>query len=280
MHLRLILPFGISFFTFETMSYTIDVYRRRDRRPPIATSTTSSSSASSPTSSPAPSSARGTCSRSSRKAPVFDAAEQSRGLWLIATGLVKKVVIGDGLSHALVNDVFTAPHKYSSVEVLVGVYGYAIALYSDFSGYTDIAIGSSLLFGYKLPENFNQPYTATNLQDFWHRWHMSLSSWLRDYLYIPLGGSKGSAWRTYVNLMLTMLIGGLWHGASWVFVIWGGLHGVVLAATRMWQRAFPPRNTASLPLRVFGRVIGTLLTFHFVCFAWISSAQACAKTPT
>jgi alginate O-acetyltransferase complex protein AlgI len=262
-HLRLVLPFGISFFTFETMSYTIDVYRRdiepcdryvdyllfvcffphlvagpivrpRQMLPQLA------------------------------KEPVADVDMQARGLWLIALGLAKKIGIGDYLSINLVSRVFDSPERYSSVECVVAVYAYAIQIYCDFSGYTDIAIGSAALFGYELPKNFNAPYIAQDLQDFWRRWHISLSTWLRDYLYVPLGGSRGGAWKTYRNLMITMLLGGLWHGASWNFVIWGFLHGIALAATRMWQRAHGDRERD--PRFAWLRVA---LTFQYVCFAWV-----------
>ncbi len=137
-------------------------------------------------------------------------------------------------------------------------------IYADFSGYTDVAIGSAALFGYELPENFDAPYVSKNLQEFWRRWHISLSSWLRDYLYMPLGGSRGAPAATYRNLMITMVLGGLWHGASWNFVIWGALHGGALAVTRVWQRARGERASSAL-----GRVVATVATFHFVCLAWI-----------
>jgi alginate O-acetyltransferase complex protein AlgI len=291
-HLRIVLPFGISFFTFETMSYTIDVYRRelepakhyldyllfvcffphlvagpivrpKDMLPQLA------------------------------RTPRFDEAEHAQGLWLIATGLAKKIVIGDFLAQNLVKRVFDNPERFSSVEALVAVYAYAIEIYADFSGYTDVALGSAHLFGYRLPQNFDAPYTARNLQDFWHRWHISLSTWLRDYLYIPLGGSRSTAERgsflTYRNLMITMILGGLWHGASWNFVIWGTLHGLALAVTRAWQRwraarrnvpLGPEGESAPLPSRRgsspspqtgswYGRIASTFLTFHYVCFAWI-----------
>jgi D-alanyl-lipoteichoic acid acyltransferase DltB (MBOAT superfamily) len=262
-HLRLVLPFGISFFTFETMSYTIDVYRReiepcrryldyllfvcffphlvagpivrpREMLPQFA------------------------------REPVSDANVQARGLWLIVFGLAKKIVIGDFLASNLVGRVFDNPERYSSVEVLFGVYAYAIQIYCDFSGYTDVALGSAALFGYELPQNFNAPYVAHNVQEFWRRWHMSLSTWLRDYLYVPLGGNRGGTAKTYRNLMLTMLLGGLWHGASWNFVVWGGLHGLGLVATQAWGKRF-----GTEPSRGFRRVLATLVTFHFVCLCWI-----------
>jgi alginate O-acetyltransferase complex protein AlgI len=143
----------------------------------------------------------------------------------------------------------------------------AFEIYCDFSGYTDVALGSARLFGFTLPENFRAPYLSPNLQDFWRRWHISLSSWLRDYLYIPLGGSRDGSSFTYRNLMITMLLGGLWHGASWNFVIWGFLHGLLLGLTRMWQRRYPPK--ASPGPGLVARVVSTALTFHYVCFAWV-----------
>jgi alginate O-acetyltransferase complex protein AlgI len=194
---------------------------------------------------------------------------QARGLWRIATGLGKKIIIGDFLAQALVNRVFATPERFTALEVLLAVYGYAVQIYVDFSGYSDVAIGSAALFGYELPENFDAPYISRNLQEFWHRWHISLSSWLRDYLYKPLGGSRGGPAATYRNLMITMVLGGLWHGASWNFVVWGTLHGGALAGTRMWQRWRGRGATGAWQGSVVGRVVATLATFHFVCFAWI-----------
>jgi alginate O-acetyltransferase complex protein AlgI len=262
-HLRLVLPFGISFFTFETMSYTIDVYRRdlppADRYldyllfvcffPHLVAG---------PIVRP-----RQMLPQLSLR-PIADPDSQARGLWLIATGLAKKIAIGDFLAANLVGRAFENPERYSSLELVVAAYAYAIQIYCDFSGYTDVAIGSALLFGYRLPDNFDAPYTARSLQEFWHRWHISLSTWLRDYLYVPLGGSRHGAYKTYRNLMITMVLGGLWHGASWNFVIWGALHGAGLGVTRMWQRA--GKGSLGGPFRSAWRV---LATFHFVCFAWI-----------
>jgi D-alanyl-lipoteichoic acid acyltransferase DltB (MBOAT superfamily) len=272
-HLRLVLPFGISFFTFETMSYTIDVWRGElepTRRyvdyllfvcffPHLVA---------------------GPIVRPSQMLPQLmaepktDAGRQAVGLWRIATGLAKKILIGDYLARALVDRVFETPERFTALEVLLATYGYAAQIYADFSGYSDIAIGSAALFGYELPENFATPYLATNLQDFWRRWHITLSTWLRDYLYKPLGGSRSGGWRTYRNLLVTMVLGGLWHGASWTFVVWGALHGCALAITRVWQRA---RATASgkspedlrAPPTGAARWLGVLLTFHFVCAAWV-----------
>jgi D-alanyl-lipoteichoic acid acyltransferase DltB (MBOAT superfamily) len=201
--------------------------------------------------------------------PRADTAMQARGLWRIAKGLGKKVIIGDFLAQALVNRVFATPERFTALEVLLAVYGYAVQIYVDFSGYSDVAIGSAALFGYELPENFDAPYISRNLQEFWHRWHISLSSWLRDYLYKPLGGSRGSSAATYRNLMITMVLGGLWHGASWNFVVWGTLHGGALAVTRMWQRWRGRGANGRGEGSVVGHVVATLATFHFVCLAWI-----------
>jgi alginate O-acetyltransferase complex protein AlgI len=279
-HLRLVLPFGISFFTFETMSYTIDVYRREI--PPAARYLDYLLFVCF-----FPHLVAGPIVRPKSMLPQL-AAEPSAsdemkaaGLFLIATGLMKKIVIGDTLGLNLVNRVFDNPERYSSLEVLVGVYAYAIKIYADFSGYTDVAIGSAKLFGYELPRNFDAPYTSADLQEFWRRWHISLSTWLRDYLYVTLGGNRGSTWKTYRNLLITMVLGGLWHGASWNFVIWGALHGGALAVNRAWQRRKQPKRSieggaemprgsvAIAPGRMRVRIIAVLATFHFVCFAWI-----------
>jgi D-alanyl-lipoteichoic acid acyltransferase DltB (MBOAT superfamily) len=269
--LRMVLPFGISFFTFETMSYTIDVWRR-DLEPAksyvdylLFVSFF-------------PHLVAGPIVRPAQMLPQLaaparaDASLQARGLWRIATGLAKKIVIGDYLAQALVNHVYATPERFTALEVLVATYAYAIQIYVDFSGYTDVAIGSAALFGYVLPENFDAPYLAGDLQDFWRRWHISLSTWLRDYLYKPLGGSRRGSLATYRNLMITMVLGGLWHGASWNFVLWGALHGGALAVTRVWQRSGPRARLAGEPVgsghAVF-RGLAVLATFHFVCFAWI-----------
>src|SRR6266849_3862156 len=164
-----------------------------------------------------------------------DPADIRLGLsvFLIVGGLFKKVIVANYLSTDFVDGVFRSPADYSRLDLLLGMYAYAIQIYCDFSAYTDIAIGIANLLGYQFPQNFNQPYRALSVQDFWRRWHITLSTWLRDYLYIPLGGSRGGTWFTYRNIMITMLLGGLWHGASWNFVIWGGLHGAALVVERM-----------------------------------------------
>jgi D-alanyl-lipoteichoic acid acyltransferase DltB (MBOAT superfamily) len=266
--LSIALPVGISFFTFESMSYVIDVYRR-DIEPHESYLEYLTFVAFFPHLVAGPIVRPRDLLPQLRRPARFTNAEGSRGLFLIASGLVKKVAIGDYLALNLVDRVFDAPLQYSSLECYAAVVGYAVQIYCDFSGYTDVAIGSALLLGIRFPKNFDAPYQARNITDFWRRWHISLSTWLRDYLYIPLGGSRRGARRTYLNLMLTMLLGGLWHGASWNFVVWGGLHGAALAATRAYQRwrwgdEPPPR--ASAPL---ARLACVVATFHAVCFAWI-----------
>ena len=259
--LQVVLPVGISFFTFQAISYVVDVYRgttepasRLDFAVYLAFF---------------PHVVAGPIVRAREFIPQLrrSAAEPrldgGRALCLILGGLFKKVVVAGFLSTAIVDPVFGAPGAHSRVEVLAAVYAYAVQIWADFSGYTDIAIGCALLLGIRFPANFNAPYTATSLQDFWHRWHMTLSRWLRDYLYVPLGGSRGSRLFTARNLMLTMLLGGLWHGAAWTFVVWGGIHGACLVAERRLRG-----RTLGLDPAV-NRALARLLTFHVVCLAWI-----------
>jgi D-alanyl-lipoteichoic acid acyltransferase DltB (MBOAT superfamily) len=185
---------------------------------------------------------------------------------------VKKVVIADLIGDRLVDPVFGAPGAHSGLETLTAIYGYAVQIYCDFSGYTDMAIGIALLLGFRFPANFDRPYIAASLQDFWRRWHMTLSRWLRDYLYIGLGGSRGGRWKTYRNLMLTMLLGGLWHGEQWTFVVWGGLHGAGLVAERWWRDSGLTARCAPRLDRVPSGVrslTARLATFHVVCLAWV-----------
>jgi D-alanyl-lipoteichoic acid acyltransferase DltB (MBOAT superfamily) len=193
----------------------------------------------------------------------------SRAFMLIITGLFLKVVVANHLATHIVDEVFAAPNRHSSLEVLVGVYGYAVQIFADFCGYTNIAIGVALLLGFEFPQNFNSPYAAVSLQDFWRRWHMTLSRWLRDYLYIPLGGSRNGTIMTYRNLMLTMLLGGLWHGAAWTFVVWGGIHGAFLSIEH-WRAARRERlGLPDPPDTTPRRFVARIITFHIVCFAWI-----------
>jgi alginate O-acetyltransferase complex protein AlgI len=177
-----------------------------------------------------------------------------------------KVVISNYLASSIVDDVFAAPNQYSSLDVLVGIYAYAVQIYADFFGYTNIAIGIALLLGFQFPQNFDSPYAAVSVQDFWRRWHMTLSRWLRDYVYIPLGGNRGGRLFTYRNIMLTMLLGGLWHGAGWTFVVWGAIHGVALVAERWWRDR---PGHVERPSTVWIRAWKRFVTFQVVCFAWI-----------
>jgi len=195
--------------------------------------------------------------------------DSGRAFYLIFIGLAKKIVIADFLASHLVDQVFAGPGLHTSVEVLFGIYAYAVQIYADFSAYSDIAIGLALLLGFRFPENFNAPYTAVSITDFWRRWHMTLSRWLRDYLYVPLGGNRRGPLLTYRNLMLTMLLGGLWHGAAWRFVVWGGLHGVWLALERGVSERRRARGIAPLPDTALLRALKRLATFHLVCLAWV-----------
>jgi D-alanyl-lipoteichoic acid acyltransferase DltB (MBOAT superfamily) len=189
--------------------------------------------------------------------------ELSYALFLIMGGLLKKTLISDYISVNFVDRVFEFPDNYSAFENLLAVYGYTLQIYCDFSGYSDIAIGLALLMGFKLPPNFKIPYQSTSVTEFWRRWHISLSSWLRDYLYISMGGNRKGKIRMYFNLFMTMLLGGLWHGASWKFILWGAMHGTVLATEKAFN--IPKLTSKSFPLKL----IAGILTFHFVAFCWI-----------
>ncbi len=258
---------GLSFYAFQSLSYTIDVYRR-DAKPTDSLLVYLSAVSFFPTTLAGPITRPAVLiAQLEKKSKTVAARDGGRALFLIGLGLMKKMLIADYLADNLVNRVFDTPQLYSGLETLVAVYGFAIQLYYDFSGYTDIALGSALLLGLKLPANFKQPYAAENIADFWRRWHISLSNWLRDYLYFSLPGLR-SRWKgfTYLNLVITMFLGGLWHGLSINFAIWGLLHGGGLALQRAWQvargNAKPSENTWARS----GRIIGTV---HFVCFAWI-----------
>lgn len=259
----IVLPVGISFYTFQSLSYTIDVYRgiSRPRRNLLDYALFVSFF---------PQLAAGPIVRDYEFFKELDgdkhvgAAQVQRALVLIAFGFAKKIVFADNL--ALYADaVFANPAQHGFWDSLLAVYAFAFQIYCDFSGYTDIAIGLALLLGFRYPQNFNYPYFADSVQEFWRRWHMTLSRWLRDYLYISLGGNRHGNLHTYVNLLLTMLLGGLWHGASWNFVIWGGLHGGYLAFERAVLFRLPFWNADT----VIMRVLRWLLTFNLVCFAWI-----------
>jgi D-alanyl-lipoteichoic acid acyltransferase DltB (MBOAT superfamily) len=244
--LSIVLPVGISFYTFQTLSYTIDIWRNKLD----------------PT-------------RNLVDFALFVAffpqlvahlnrGDVSAGLYLILVGLVRKVVIAD-TAGLIADRYFSDPGAYGTVELIAGVMLYALQIYGDFAGYSNIARGSARLLGFDLMRNFRHPYFAASVTEFWQRWHISLSTWLRDYLYIPLGGNRLGQRRTYINLMATMLLGGLWHGASWNFVVWGGLHGIYLAGHRL----VTARRVAN-GLRVWSRAAGVAATFPLVAVTWLT----------
>jgi len=265
--LDIFLPVGISFFTFQSLSYTIDVYRKKLQ--PLENFIDYAFFVSF-----FPQLVAGPIVRASDflpqiHQPVFVSKEMfGRAVFLICSGLFKKAVISDYISLNFVDRVFDAPTLYTGLENLFGVYGYALQIYCDFSGYSDMAIGIALLLGFRFNENFNSPYQSKNITEFWRRWHISLSTWLKDYLYISLGGNKKGKIRTYINLMLTMLLGGLWHGASLKFVFWGGLHGMALAVHKFISDIKITSGLSPVAKKL-GTIGGVLLTFHFVCFCWI-----------
>ncbi|MDR3110488.1 MAG: MBOAT family protein [Planctomycetaceae bacterium] len=266
--LNILLPVGISFYTFQTMAYTIDVYRGKEK--------------------PCknfldfalyvayfPQLVAGPIERSTNLIPQFQKdRELTRNLLyssfrLIFWGYFLKVFVADGVA-PYVNQCFSNPKAYGGRTLLMGAYLFALQIYGDFAGYTHIARGASRLFGIELCLNFRQPYLSGDITEFWRRWHISLSSWLRDYLYIPLGGNRKGVRRTYINLILTMLLGGLWHGAAWTFVIWGGLHGLYLAVHKFThggkvKPSAPPKTFSQHCVKLFW-IVGT---FHLVCLTWI-----------
>ena len=258
---HLLLPVGISFYTFQTMSYTIDVYRRiiPAERNFIKFATFVSFF---------PQLIAGPIVRASvflpqlHNTPLIIEQHIKEGMLLIFRGLFKKIIFADMLASLAVVQVFAHPENYSSFDLLMAVYGYSFQIYNDFSGYTDIAIGSARLFGFVLPINFNRPYLAQNVQEFWHRWHISLSTWLRDYLYIPLGGSRAKPWRVRFNLMMTMFLGGLWHGAALNFVFWGLWHGSLLTAYHQFKNVKLPSILNNVYLQRF-------CCFHLIVFSWL-----------
>jgi D-alanyl-lipoteichoic acid acyltransferase DltB (MBOAT superfamily) len=257
-----VFPLGLSFYVFQALTYTIDLYRRD------AEGTTSLLAHLSAVSF-FPTLLAGPITRVSELVKQFAApatltrAAGGQAFFLIGLGLLKKFLLADYLGDNLVNRVFDTPKLYSGAEALLAVYAYSVQLYCDFSGYTDIARGTAMLLGIRLPINFDRPYLAANPQEFWRRWHITFSNWLRDYLYFSLPG-KRSKFMPYLNLVITMVLGGLWHGVTWTFAVWGFLHGVALAVARRWQatRKGRPVTTWSRPLRVFA-------TYHFVCLTWV-----------
>jgi D-alanyl-lipoteichoic acid acyltransferase DltB (MBOAT superfamily) len=261
---KIILPVGISFFTFQSLSYTFDMYRRKLE--PVRNILDFGFYVSF-----FPQLVAGPIVRASEFIPqlyknfTLSKREFSHGIFLISKGLIKKIIISDFIAVNFIDRIFDLPTAYSGFENLMAVYGYGLQIYCDFSGYTDIAIGLGLILGFRLPFNFNSPYKATSIADFWKRWHISLSRWLKDYLYIPLGGNRKGKFRTIINLMITMLLGGLWHGADLRFIIWGGLHGIGLAINKIWTYIFREKTQK----RWIVRAVSVFFTFQFVSFCWI-----------
>jgi alginate O-acetyltransferase complex protein AlgI len=261
------LPIAISFFTFMAISYVVDIYRR-ELQParPLDLAVYISFF---------PHLLAGPIVRGGELLPQIrrrrdpNSIDYSRAFWLILAGLFKKVVISSYVSSAIVTPVFTSPTQHSAPEAIFAAWGYAVQIYCDFSGYTDIAIGLAMLLGFRFPQNFDAPYTARNLQDFWRRWHMTLSRWLRDYLYIPLGGSANGQAQTVRNIMITMVLGGLWHGAAWTFVVWGALQGAGQSFGHLRRKS---RERRGLPGVAEGPVrdwVQRFLTFQYVCLGWV-----------
>jgi D-alanyl-lipoteichoic acid acyltransferase DltB (MBOAT superfamily) len=264
--LRVLLPIGISFYTFVTMSYVIDVYRRHIEPtrnlvdfavfvayfPHLVAGPILRATALLPQ-----------IARPRRILP----AQMREGAWLIAWGFFQKIFVADNLA-PLASHVFAPGSHETGVNVLLGVYAFAFQIYGDFAGYSNIARGTSKLMGIELIENFRFPYLVLTPQAFWRHWHISLSTWLRDYLYIPLGGSRGSAWHTRRNLMITMLLGGLWHGAAWTFVLWGFYQGLLLMVYRPFEPMFariPERGAGAL----VSRAAAWFVMFHLTCYGWL-----------
>jgi alginate O-acetyltransferase complex protein AlgI len=261
--LKIIIPVGVSFYTFHSMSYTIDVYRRKV--PAVSNILDLACFIGF-----FPQMVAGPIVRAFAFLPQlqtvrrFSNVDVRGALVLFLTGFIKKACIADAIAPT-VDRYFAAPWNFDTPSAWVGVLFYAIQIYCDFSGYTDMAIACARLLGYELTLNFKFPYIARDIADFWHRWHISFSSWLRDYLYIPLGGNRGTRLFMYRNIMLTMILGGLWHGGAWTFVIWGVLHGLALVVHREWAR-----HTEKIPaIRAAMQWIAWPLTFLWVCVAWI-----------
>jgi len=264
----IILPIGISFYIFQAISYCADVYKKEIEAEKSFLNFAFYLCF-------FPQLVAGPIVRAKEfmpqlaNTPKISHLEIGNAVFLILLGLIKKTVISDFVSLNLVDRVFASPQSYTSLENLMAVYGYSMQIYCDFSGYSDMAIGLAALLGYKLPVNFNAPFKSKSVTEFWRRWHISLSSWLRDYVYIPLGGNRNGKMKTYVNLFLVMFIGGLWHGANWKFVIWGALHGIALAVERFFCEAFGiSRKKENSNFNIFSPFL-IFVTFHFVAFAFI-----------
>ena len=263
-------PLGISFFTFQSLSYIVDVYRRQ-MKPTCNLLDLAFFVSFFPTLLSGPILRARTFLPQLRQPLRITREMFGTGLWFVMMGLFKKAIISDYIGENFVNRIFDNPALYTGLENLMGVYGYALKLYCDFSGYSDIAIGIALWMGFQIPANFRAPYKADSITDFWRRWHISLSTWLRDYLYISMGGNRCSRWRMYFNQFMTMILGGLWHGASWNFVMWGALHGAALCGHKAWQKRLGhDKHYHPTGLR---RVMAVVLTFHLVCLCWLFFAN-------
>ncbi|MBM3982066.1 MAG: MBOAT family protein [Planctomycetes bacterium] len=266
--LAIFVPFGISFYTFEAISYAVDVYRRKiapEKSLPrfllfilffphlVA----------------GPIVRAGDFLTQTRRAKRWNWLRVQVGVQLFLIGAFKKMAIADRMA-LFCDPVFKNPEAYNSVAVWFAVLAYAVRIYCDFSGYSDMALGAAHLLGYKLTNNFNMPYLALNVSDFWRRWHISLSTWLRDYVFIPLGGSRGSRWLNYRNLLLTMAIGGLWHGAAWGYILWGVAHGLMLVAHKQFKDYCEPRPRLTAFLESYvGIVLRVYVTFFCMSLCWV-----------
>ena len=263
--LAIFLPVGISFFTFQSLSYTIDVYRGKIQ--PVRNLLDYAFYVSF-----FPQLVAGPIVRASDFIPqmyrpiVVTREMLGMGFWFVITGLFKKAVISDYISINFVERVFDNPEQFTGLENLLGIYGYGLQIYCDFSGYSDMAIGLALLMGFRFNINFNNPYKAVSITDYWRRWHISLSTWLRDYIYISLGGNRKGKFRQYLNLFITMFLGGLWHGASINFVVWGAFHGVALVLHKMWMSL--TKGLEFFQSKIWN-VLMVFVTFNFVCFGWL-----------
>jgi D-alanyl-lipoteichoic acid acyltransferase DltB (MBOAT superfamily) len=265
--LQMVLPIGISFYTFMAISYVVDVSRLEITPAPWLDVFVYLSFF--------PHLVAGPIVRGEELLPQIRRTRDSSSIdvtragYLIVGGLFKKIVVSSFLAAQIVDPVFGAPGAHSAIETLFAIYGYAIVIYTDFSAYSDIAIGVALLLGFEFPQNFDRPYAAVSLRGFWQRWHMTLSRWLRDYLYVPFGGSRRGELRTALNLMITMLLGGLWHGAGWTFVAWGGLHGAGQVAGRLRRKRRSSRGRPEEPTSAGRVLLARVVTFHLVCLGWV-----------
>lgn len=261
------LPVGISFYTFKSISYVIDVYRGK-MKPMDSLLDYAFYVSYFPTLLAGPIERAADFHPQTRKPLQITSEMFTLGVYFVMVGLLKKAVISDYISQNFVDRIYDNPTLFSGGEILLGIYGYCIQIYSDFSGYSDMAIGISLLLGFKLKMNFNAPFKADSMSDFWRRWHISLSTWIRDYVYISLGGNRHGRWRMYLNQMLAMTACGLWHGASLNFVVWGMLHGLLVCIHKFWSQTVLGHDRHYHPTGI-RRFVSVFVTFHVLCFSWL-----------